>query len=108
MMLSELFGVPPVGAQRLRQEIFSLGGRHRGEPLAGALQELKDPDLSVGRKALLRAVVLHLDSSTAAGLAAAPSRQVPAFIHARGSRLALILAATACLVVVGLGLLAGH
>ncbi len=60
MIPFRLFRPAGVSPGQLRQEIFSLGGRHRGEPLAGALEELKDPRLSADRRMLLRAVVRHL------------------------------------------------
>jgi hypothetical protein len=60
--LSDLFGAPGVPLSKLRQEIFALGGRHLGDPLAGALDELKDPQLTAERRSLLRAVVAHLKS----------------------------------------------
>jgi hypothetical protein len=50
--------------QRLRREIFTLGGRHRGDPLAGALRELQEDGLSTERRMLLRAVVRHLSPGT--------------------------------------------
>lgn len=51
---------PTVLPAKLRQEIFSLGGRHGGDALAGALVELKAPGLTPERRSLLRAVVAHL------------------------------------------------
>ncbi len=45
----------------LRQEIFSLGGRHLGDALNGAKRELLDSRLSVERRRLLQAVVRHLE-----------------------------------------------
>ena len=44
----------------VRAEVWNLGVRHRGEPLAGAKQELDDPDLPAARAALLRACVRSL------------------------------------------------
>ena len=44
----------------IRSEVWSLGARHRGEPLAGALEELKASDLSPERTQLLRACVRNL------------------------------------------------
>jgi hypothetical protein len=55
-----LFGSAAVPIAKLRQEIFALGGRHLGDPLAGALLELEDPALKPERRTLLRAVVAHL------------------------------------------------
>ena len=43
--------------QALRAEIFQLGGRHLGEPLAGAVLELADLNLTPQRRRLLEAVV---------------------------------------------------
>ena len=50
----------PLGAHAVRAEIFQLGGRHLGEPLAGAVLELADTDLSPKRRRLLEAVVKTL------------------------------------------------
>jgi len=47
----------PVRPQALRAEIFQLGGRHLGEPLAGAVLELADTTLTPQRRRLLEAVV---------------------------------------------------
>ena len=44
----------------VRAEVWSLGVRHRGEALEGALRELKDRSLAPGRAALLRACVQQL------------------------------------------------
>lgn len=44
----------------VRAEIWSLGVRHRGEPLEGALQELRKGALAPGRAALLKACVQQL------------------------------------------------
>jgi hypothetical protein len=52
-----------VTAQELRKEIFELGGRHLGEPLAGALLELDDVNLTRDRRRLLEAVVSELKPS---------------------------------------------
>jgi hypothetical protein len=52
--------VSAVTAQELRKEIFELGGRHFGEPLAGALLELGDLNLTQDRRRLLQAVVNEL------------------------------------------------
>ncbi len=60
MSLFDLLRGQAVSAGQLRQEIYLLGGRHRGDALAGALLELKESDLTVERRALLRAVVRHL------------------------------------------------
>jgi hypothetical protein len=44
----------------VRAEIWSLGARHRGAPLEGALSELKATDLARARAQLLRACVREL------------------------------------------------
>ena len=44
----------------VRTEIWSLGARHHGAPLEGALDELRGPGLSSQRAALLRACVRQL------------------------------------------------
>ena len=44
----------------VRAEIWSLGARHLGWPLEGALDELKGSDLSPTRAQLLRACVREL------------------------------------------------
>jgi hypothetical protein len=49
---------PP--APNLRMEIFALGGRHRGDPLKGALVELGAPGLTLERARVLQAVVRQL------------------------------------------------
>jgi len=46
----------------VRAEVWNLGVRHHGEPLAGAKQELDEPGLPAGRAALLRACVRSLRS----------------------------------------------
>jgi hypothetical protein len=51
---------PEVSPAAVRAEIWSLGGRHLGAPLEGALAELKEPGLSRSRSELLRAVVQQL------------------------------------------------
>jgi hypothetical protein len=57
--LSRLFA-PRASPDAIRSEIFFLGGRHRGEALAGAIEELKAPSLGRDRARLLRAVVDRL------------------------------------------------
>jgi hypothetical protein len=52
--LTALWRVAP---HAVRAEIYSLGARHRGEPLAGAQAELKAPNLTPGRARLLRAAM---------------------------------------------------
>jgi hypothetical protein len=44
----------------IRAEIWNLGVRHRGQPLEGAIEELKGSSLSTSRTALLRACVQQL------------------------------------------------
>lgn len=44
----------------VRAEIWRLGARHMGQPLDGAIAELKAPDLSSRQAALLRACVRKL------------------------------------------------
>jgi hypothetical protein len=57
-----LFSWLPSGATEaaIRSEIWSLGARHRGEPLEGALAELKASGLSAERAQLLNACVRQL------------------------------------------------
>ncbi|MCR5879812.1 hypothetical protein [Phenylobacterium sp. J367] len=52
-------GVLPSEAE-VRAEIWSLGTRHRGWPLEGALDELKGSDVTPARAQLLRACVREL------------------------------------------------
>lgn len=52
---------------KLRQEIFSLGGRHRGDALGGARLELAEPGLDAERRLLLEAVVKHLSAPVSGG-----------------------------------------
>jgi hypothetical protein len=49
-----------VRPQALRAEIYQLGGRHMGEPLAGAVLELADTTITPQRRRLLEAVVQAL------------------------------------------------
>jgi len=57
-----LFSWLPSGASEadVRSEVWNLGVRHRGEPLAGALAELKAGGLSGERTQLLQACVRQL------------------------------------------------
>ena len=57
-----LFSWLPGGASdaEVRSEVWSLGVRHAGEPLAGALAELKAGGLSAERAQLLQACVRQL------------------------------------------------
>jgi hypothetical protein len=52
-------GVVPSDAD-IRAEIWSLGTRHRGQPLEGALSELKTHKLTAARTVLLRACIWKL------------------------------------------------
>jgi hypothetical protein len=54
---------PRVSSAEVRAEIWKLGVRHRGQPLEGALAELKTPGLSAERGGLLRAVVRQLKAA---------------------------------------------
>jgi len=58
-LLSMIFR-PSVAEAEVRAEIWKLGVRHIGWPLEGTLEELKDPQLPVGRAVLLRACVQKL------------------------------------------------
>jgi hypothetical protein len=60
MGLLNWFSALAPSAAEIRAEVWKLGVRHRGEPLAGALEELKDGALSPARTALLRACVSEL------------------------------------------------
>lgn len=51
---------PSVADAEIRAEIWRLGVRHVGWPLRGALEELREPNLPMGRSALLRACVDRL------------------------------------------------
>ena len=55
-LMSRLMGVAPSAAD-IRAEIWNLGARHRGQPLEGALVELKAPGLAARRSFLLHACV---------------------------------------------------
>ncbi|TAJ72707.1 MAG: hypothetical protein EPO51_08010 [Phenylobacterium sp.] len=55
-LLSMLFR-PAVADAEVRAEIWRLGVRHVGWPLEGALNELREPNLPMGRAVLLRACV---------------------------------------------------
>jgi hypothetical protein len=60
MSLFSWMGARGASDADVRSEVWKLGGRHRGEPLAGALEELQAPDLSAERAQLLRACVRTL------------------------------------------------
>lgn len=51
---------PQITDAEIRAEIWSLGTRHQGWPLEGALDELKAPGLPAHRASLLRACVSKL------------------------------------------------
>jgi hypothetical protein len=51
---------PAAADAEVRAEIWRLGVRHVGWPLEGALAELREPNLSMGRAVLLRACVEKL------------------------------------------------
>jgi hypothetical protein len=69
--LARIFG-GRASPDAIRSEIFFLGSRHRGEPLAGAIEELNAPRLDPSRARLLRAVV---DRLTGDGLACSRRRR---------------------------------
>jgi hypothetical protein len=54
------FGGAQISDADVRAEIWRLGTRHLGEPLQGALAELKTPNLPAPRAQLLRACVRKL------------------------------------------------
>lgn len=60
MGLLSTFFRPSTAAAEVRAEIWRLGGRHAGEPLKGAMAELKNPELPAARATLLRACVEKL------------------------------------------------
>jgi hypothetical protein len=62
-LLSGLFS-SRASPDAIRSEIFFLGGRHRGEALAGAIEELQAPSLGPARARLLRAVIDRLTRTT--------------------------------------------
>lgn len=49
-----------------------MGGRHRGDPLAGAIRELQDNNLASDRRRLLRAVIADLSQDADAPASVAP------------------------------------
>jgi hypothetical protein len=58
-LLSMIFR-PGLAEAEVRAEIWRLGVRHVGWPLEGALEELRQPNLSLDRTVLLRACVDRL------------------------------------------------
>lgn len=65
MNLFSRFLQPRVAEQEVRAEIWRLGSRHLGEPLAGALSELKASGVSAERAILLRACIHRLKAQAA-------------------------------------------
>jgi len=59
-LLAGLTALMTVAPHVVRAEIYSLGARHHGEPLSGALAELSAPNLAPGRARLLRAAIHKL------------------------------------------------
>jgi hypothetical protein len=57
---------PSATPEQIRMEIYLLGSRHRGEPLAGAALELLAPGLPLERLRLLHAVVNQLSQTPSA------------------------------------------
>ena len=57
MNLLTLIFKPAAADAEVRAEIWKLGVRHVGWPLEGALEELREPNLSMERTVLLRACV---------------------------------------------------
>jgi hypothetical protein len=62
-LFSWMGGAGGVSEADVRSEVWKLGARHLGEPLAGAIEELKATDLSADRAQLLRACVRKLRSA---------------------------------------------
>jgi len=60
MNLMGWLGAGGVTPAEVRAEIWRLGSRHRGEPLDGALKELRDPAISAEHASLLKACVQQL------------------------------------------------
>lgn len=60
MGLFSWFSGRSVDAAEVRAEIWRLGTRHLGQPLEGALDELRSPNLTPQRATLLRACVSKL------------------------------------------------
>jgi hypothetical protein len=58
--LPESWSLAGASAADVRAEVWKLGVRHRGEPLAGAQAELKTGGLSAERAQLLQACVREL------------------------------------------------
>ena len=60
MRFSSWIPAPGPTEAEVRAEIWRLGGRYRGEPLRGALDELKGVDLTAERTRLLQACIRRL------------------------------------------------
>ncbi|HSV03046.1 MAG TPA: hypothetical protein VLI41_07540 [Phenylobacterium sp.] len=60
MGLLDWFSSLAPSAAEIRAEVWKLGVRHRGEPLNGALQELREASVTPARAVLLRACVQQL------------------------------------------------
>ena len=73
MKFPDFIKSPGISAARVRLEIFALGGRHQGDPLAGALRELQEAGLDNERRSLLRAVVAQLGKGKPRGAKALQS-----------------------------------
>jgi hypothetical protein len=65
--LLRLIGIHQITAQEIRAETLFLGNRHQGRIVDGARLELKAPELSAHRGALLRAVIRAAPVMDAAG-----------------------------------------
>ena len=65
MNLFSRFLRPKVAEQEVRAEIWRLGSRHLGEPLEGAIIELKASGVSAERATLLRACIHRLRTEAA-------------------------------------------
>ena len=63
MGLSSWFRNASVSEADVRREIWQLGTRHFGQPLEGAIEELKARDLPVRQAMILRACVQKLQSA---------------------------------------------
>ena len=65
--LLQLVGIHHITAQEIRAETLFLGNRHQGRIVEGARLELKAPELSAYRVALLRAVIRAVPATDAGG-----------------------------------------
>ena len=66
--LLQLIGIHHITAQEIRAETLFLGDRHQGRIAEGAQLELKSPELSAYRAALLRAVIRAVPAAGAKGV----------------------------------------